>query len=330
MADTLEPPAKRARFDEPDPDVPGSPVDDLEDDFYDTTPVKPSPLPAGNESAAAYGLVDASASAGVSSLQLPGLGLPGLAGPAQETSTLQDASKDEDLEEGELSDSASLYNDLQSVQAAAPAVEQSQDPGDADMGDADDAALLDAVAIALNADEAAEDGEPWPHMTAAATADSPAASLPTALPASSAPLNDAENAAKPETSDVVATKAEFLRAGEANKDNPQAEWQLDSEASSSSDDSSSDDSSDDSSEDGEEEGSDEGELLDPEEQIRRLMEEATSDGPPGKATVRTVNEVEEEYKKPDINMTETTPITILGTVESVVDNLVLIKRNKGG
>ena len=56
MSDSLEPPAKRARL-EADADAshygaafdaPGSPVDDMDDDFYDNTPVKPAHLPAGN------------------------------------------------------------------------------------------------------------------------------------------------------------------------------------------------------------------------------------------------------------------------------------------
>ena len=56
MSDSLEPPAKRARLEADAPfygtstsasalDAPGSPVDDMDDDFYDTTPVKPSALP---------------------------------------------------------------------------------------------------------------------------------------------------------------------------------------------------------------------------------------------------------------------------------------------
>jgi H/ACA ribonucleoprotein complex non-core subunit NAF1 len=63
-------------------------------------------------------------------------------------------------------------------------------------------------------------------------------------------------------------KAEFLQAAEANKDNQNAEWQLDSDASDSgpSDSSSSDDSDDD--------GSDDGELMDPEEMVRLLMAES--------------------------------------------------------
>jgi H/ACA ribonucleoprotein complex non-core subunit NAF1 len=51
MSDSLEPPAKRARLDVDASiygaalDAPGSPVDDMDDDFYDSTPVKPVAQP---------------------------------------------------------------------------------------------------------------------------------------------------------------------------------------------------------------------------------------------------------------------------------------------
>jgi H/ACA ribonucleoprotein complex non-core subunit NAF1 len=119
-------------------------------------------------------------------------------------------------------------------------------------------------------------------------------------------------------------KAEFLQAAAANKDNPSAEWQLDSEASSS-------DSSDDSAADSSDaEGSDDGELLDPEAQIRLLMAEVADEPGATKAKVKTLNEVEERFEKPDVKVTEETAITELGKVESVVENMVLIKARVSG
>jgi H/ACA ribonucleoprotein complex non-core subunit NAF1 len=120
------------------------------------------------------------------------------------------------------------------------------------------------------------------------------------------------------------SKAEFLRIGEANQGNEEAEWQLDSDASSSSSDSS---SSDDSSDD----EADDGELMDPEEMVRLLMAESADDaGASGNAKVKTLNEEEEKYEKPDIKVENETQITQLGKVEAVVDNLILVKATMSG
>jgi H/ACA ribonucleoprotein complex non-core subunit NAF1 len=169
----------------------------------------------------------------------------------------------------------------------------------------------------------------------------------TALPTTTSPANDAETtvtdlvastatevkqgpdadaapAEEAQESTADESKAEFLRIGEANKDNKDAEWQLDSDASdSSSDSSSSDDSSDDDA--------DEGELLDPEEMVRLLMAESADDaGAATKAKVKTLNELEEQYEKPDIKVENETQITELGKVENIVDNLILVRANTSG
>ncbi|KAF2661835.1 NAF1-domain-containing protein [Lophiostoma macrostomum CBS 122681] len=313
MADALEPPAKRARFDEPDPDVPGSPVDDLDDDFYDTTPVKPSPPSGGHDAVSADTPAGGLAPTAISSLQLPGLGL--LSGNAnQERAVDKGQIHDEELEDGELSDSGSLYHDLKPEEATESSSPKLQAPAPANVAQSDNATSTHHLAVHVNG----EGGEAPALKTEHLANESEDGERP---------MSDAAPATAALEADLA--KSDFLRAGEANKGNPSAEWELDSEQSSSSSDSSSDDSDDSSDDDGEE-GSDEGELLDPEEQIRRLMEEATGESGPGKSSVRTLNEVAEEYQKPDINMTETTPITILGTVESVVDNLVVIKANTAG
>lgn len=110
------------------------------------------------------------------------------------------------------------------------------------------------------------------------------------------------------------------------------EWEVDSSPYESSSDSSSDSSSEDDSED--EDGENTYKLLSPEEQARILMEgdggsddEGTSKGAKGAgAQLRTKNEVPEEIiPKPDVTITPEMPITKLGDVEGVVDNIVLIK-----
>ncbi|KAI1931787.1 hypothetical protein LOZ65_001039 [Ophidiomyces ophidiicola] len=108
------------------------------------------------------------------------------------------------------------------------------------------------------------------------------------------------------------------------------EWETDSSPYESSSDSSSD-SSDDSSDE------DDYELLNPEEQARILLAAAGSDDEDGKdeksaaKSVRTANEkAEEVIPKPNIVITADTKVEMLGNVESVVDNIVLVKANISG
>ncbi|GME40190.1 snornp assembly factor naf1 [Neofusicoccum parvum] len=126
-----------------------------------------------------------------------------------------------------------------------------------------------------------------------------------------------------------AVDPEFLEAAEANKNNPNAEWQYDSSDADSDD---SDTSSDTSSED--ESDEDEYPLLDPAEQARILMQEEYGDDDGGKGTgavLRTANEiVEEKIEKPDVTVTPEMKVTELGNVESIVDNMILIKANTSG
>jgi H/ACA ribonucleoprotein complex non-core subunit NAF1 len=324
MSDSQEPPAKRARLEADAPftgvssfDAPGSPVDDLDDDFYDTTPVKPAAQSAPHDGPSASLTATAPAP---SSFSLPGLGSLG------DTTVSEPATIDADTimnnalpEEGELKD----------VDA-----------------DHDASAVEPPVANQLQAlDEAPQHGKPSrPELHNASL--TPAQDA-TALPTTTSPANDAETtvtdlvastatevkqgpdadavpAEEAQESTADESKAEFLRIGEANKDNKDAEWQLDSDASdSSSDSSSSDDSSDDDA--------DEGELLDPEEMVRLLMAESADDaGAATKAKVKTLNELEEQYEKPDIKVGNETQITELGKVENIVDNLILVRANTSG
>jgi H/ACA ribonucleoprotein complex non-core subunit NAF1 len=324
MADSVEPPAKRARFDEPEGHIPGSPIDDMDDDFYESTPVKPSPLPVDKEGAVLPSAYAAPVSTSQSSFHIPGLGL--LSNPfAQDASAKESLPTSHEAEDGEISDSASLYNETEPV-TLAPGPEPAA------------AALSTGATVAEGAVQTnghVGHGQPPLQDPAYLAANTyvDVAVEPVSLPedfeegelSDDAGPNDAIHD-KAEQADVV--REEFLRVGEANRNNAEAEWQLDSEASDSSSDSSSEEG-DSSSHD--EDDSDDGELLDPEEQVRRLLAEATDDaGASGPAKVRTLNEVAEQFEKPDITITDSTPITRLGLVESVVDNMVLIKGNASG
>ncbi|CAN9446112.1 unnamed protein product [Alternaria alternata] len=325
MSDSLGPPAKRARL-EADapfygtstsasaldaPGSPGSPVDDMDDDFYDTTPVKPSALPTA---------VDGTTSLFATAAPAPAFHLPGL-GSVSETPVAQSQPQsgavvqDDAPEDGELSDEEAFYHDA-NPQADIPVA-----PPVANQGQAQD--------------EAPQHSEP--HLSsvqdAVAAADTPAADTDGELDAALTAAIDLQNEIEDTPKDASApdgaafdSKAEFLRAAEANRNDQNAEWQLDSDASdsdSSSDSSSSDDSSD--------EGSDEGELLDPEEQVRLLMAEAADEpGASGPVKVKTLNEQDEKFEMPDITVTENTKITELGKVESIVGNLVVVKANMSG
>ncbi|KAJ4375233.1 hypothetical protein N0V83_002319 [Neocucurbitaria cava] len=329
MSDSLEPPAKRARLEADAPvygapatalDAPGSPVDDMDDDFYDTTPVKPAAPPAADGATSLF----AAAATAPASFHLPGLGSVSenqAAQPAAQASA--DAHPDETPEDGELSDDEALYDDGTVVEQ--PVANQEEALGEAPQHGKPSSRLklVHRVQYLTSVKDAAAVPHPAPDSDDGALDAALAAAIDAQTSAQDA-VEDLSVAGGSGTAEI-ASKAEFLRAAEANKDNKDAEWQLDSDASDS--DSSSDSSSNDSSD----EGSDEGELLDPEEQVRLLMAEAADEpGANGKAKVKTLNEVEEQYEKPDITVAEDTKITELGKVESVVENLVLIKANVSG
>ena len=122
------------------------------------------------------------------------------------------------------------------------------------------------------------------------------------------------------------TLPEVPVAEEQPEGNGEPEWEVDSSPyESSSESSSSDSSSDDEDE--------EYTLLDPEEQARLLMETASDDegGKEGKRDVRTANEKEEDVLPiPDITVTADTKVEMLGNIETIVDNIALIKANISG
>ncbi|CAI6334605.1 unnamed protein product [Periconia digitata] len=306
-----EPPAKRARLDGLEPvnvDAPASPVDDFDDDFYENTQVDdaghskvdnvmPSPAAQSNNTAALI--------PGLSFWTSPSAPNTSTTAPADTkpvSNPLSLATEDgEDMEDGEVSDTDVFYGDQQQeAQALVTAAE------DAPQHNEQDASNSTAPAVPTIDPTTSQS-----QSIAAVDANKPTSANDDPVATASEPVDEA--------------KIEFLQAAEVNKDNEQAEWQLDSEASDSSDSSSEDSSSDSDSES-------EGELLTPEEAIKRMMAEdpEDGDGPAPKAKVKTQNEVDEQYQKPDITVTEAMQITELGNVENIVDNLILIKANVSG
>ncbi|KAK6342573.1 hypothetical protein TWF718_007975 [Orbilia javanica] len=167
--------------------------------------------------------------------------------------------------------------------------------------------------------------------------------------------NTTENPHDKDDLGVFRDKEDFIEKGMANMGNPEAEWQLDSSAEESSDDgnershhsspsSSSSDDSDSSTTSGSDDEDDEGEdavFLDIQKEARRLMDEdAGSDDESGggakgriSGPLKTKNELPEAKltsTRPDIDITPSTPVVPLGTIDSVVDDLVLVKASVSG
>ena len=134
---------------------------------------------------------------------------------------------------------------------------------------------------------------------------------------------------------TIFTKPAFEELAEANKDNEEAEFELDSSPLGS--DSSSDDSTDTSSSD--DSDADDYEMLSPAEQARRLMAEDGGSDDDGKGkgrkifaeVPRTLNEKPDELvPKSTVAITEDMKIEELGLVENTVENLAVIKANTSG
>ncbi len=134
---------------------------------------------------------------------------------------------------------------------------------------------------------------------------------------------------------AISTEPTFEELAEVNKDNEEAEFELDSsplESASSSDDSTDTSSSDDTD-------ADDYEMLSPAEQARRLMAEDGGSDDDGKSkgrkavveVPRTLNEKPDELvPKPTIAVTEDMKIEELGLVENTIENLALIKAKISG
>ncbi|KAF2495530.1 NAF1-domain-containing protein [Lophium mytilinum] len=316
-ADALaQPPAKRARFDGPSREPferPVTPVDDTDDeDLYGETPVKPSsPLRSLDEDpTSATSLPSSEPLTSATKLALPGLGLlssavqqdPGVPELPQANGTTQETPPD-DQQHGDY-----MTGLLQELDSDSPQT----------------APIPPSVSHA-----AGTSPKPSPPKTDPKSPESgelPSSADNTAQSTTLSPQAGHVASSQKDTQGIT-NEGEFRQAAEANKDDENAEWQLDSSADDSSSDSSSDDSSDSSSD---EEGEVEDTTLDPEEQARILMENDVDEEPATAEVLRTKNEAEEQYKKPDIAITESMKITELGNVENVVDNLIVIKANISG
>ncbi|KKZ62820.1 hypothetical protein EMCG_02815 [[Emmonsia] crescens] len=161
-----------------------------------------------------------------------------------------------------------------------------------------------------------------------ATEESKNDDVPTVPEVNDEPIQPAQNRVSRD-SPRLANHTGGAEIGPDNSENP--EWEMDSSPyESSSSDSSSDDSNDD------DDSSGEYDLLDPEEQARILMaaEGGSDDEGDGKhkgGQIRTANEKTEEIvPKPDITITPDMKVEVLGNVETIVENVVLIKANISG
>ncbi|KAL8775607.1 MAG: hypothetical protein Q9209_000103 [Squamulea sp. 1 TL-2023] len=175
------------------------------------------------------------------------------------------------------------------------------------------------------------------ESTAQRTHDNVAGELPQDINTStalfgSADIPQATHAPQVEPTEAATDKAEqtFKEIAEANKENGEAEFELDSSPIESSSESESDSSSSSS-------GDSDYEMLDPEEEARRLMQEdggSDDEGKGAKASsgpLRTLNEKPDEIvPKPQINITPEMTVSELGNVEHLVENSILIKGKTSG
>ena len=143
------------------------------------------------------------------------------------------------------------------------------------------------------------------------------------------PIEDGEQVLASELDDAAP-----VAAPQGGKANGQPEYAYDSSPYESNSDDSSDASSEDDSDDSDE---DDYELLNPAEQARRLMEDEGGSDEEGhgknaaSGPIRTINEKSEEVVEiPDIAVTPDMQVEELGTVEAIVDNIVLIKAKVTG
>ncbi|KAG9949542.1 NAF1-domain-containing protein, partial [Aureobasidium melanogenum] len=327
MFETSPRPNKRARL-SPSPTMSTSvPVDDM-DDIYGT--------PSANNTPA---LDTAQATSYVGAKQLPSThspaaGIPGLGSFSSAALPSQFQSKPESVSATAQPEIAKVEGDI--TQPTVPE-EQSEDlateqpptaVAPAEAAIKIDAASAPAQIVRADATSALFD--------ALSNNDELNKNLPThptnesEVTSSSTPAAESANAS---TSTKQPVDPEFLEAAAAQKGAEGAEWQYDtSDAESTDDSTSSDDSS--SDEDSDEEGY---ELLDPATAARMLMEEGGIDDEDGGskaaggAQLRTKNEVPEEViPKPDVTVTPDMKITPLGTVQHVVDTLILIKAFTSG
>ncbi|KAH0537020.1 hypothetical protein FGG08_006155 [Glutinoglossum americanum] len=322
-------PAKKARLELPVTDLPGTPIDDMDDaSIYGTPSNIPSPQTGrGNELAAPKDSAEEHlepASLEVLNNAIPGLGLLGSSAqeafyqaPTPEVGHRSTSLEAVSRSEGELNERLVVPEyrllgvDLKSRDTeGAMDVEKSIEKGDG-VGAVDVLSSLEGQ-VMVSADVLEHTG---------GSSDSSIA------------RNTQKRAGAP-------LDPEFLQAAEANRSDENAEWQFDSSDAKSSSSTSSDDSgsSDDSEADSEDE--DDYQLLGPEEQAKILMQgDDGSDNEGGNrkgksgssAQLRTRNEIEDaKVAKPDTNITTEMKIEELGEIDKIVGNLVLVKAKVSG
>lgn len=145
-------------------------------------------------------------------------------------------------------------------------------------------------------------------------------------------IQDGQPPMEVDAAQLDATDIPMGENGEGEGEHP--EWEADSSPI----DSSSDDSSDDSSSDDSEDGDNTYKLLSPEEQARILMadgnsdDEGTAKGKGGSGgQLRTKNEEPEVVvPKPNVTITPEMEIVNLGVIETIVDNIALVKARTSG
>ncbi|KAI9784673.1 MAG: hypothetical protein M1816_000789 [Peltula sp. TS41687] len=305
--DPQTPPSKRPRLEPPrttTTPTPGTPIDDDLDDLYGTPSHGNTPLPARDF--VVLNKVETPTKERTPDLQpagvIPGLGL--LAGSTHHTTVdTVDIVRVEATSHGML---GSGLDDLYNSVAAREEGDDLHTPYNVPITD-----IVDAEATLV------------------------------ALPGNDAPVNASIKVPEALSSPVILGESEAVRdAGQVGllptdeTVNGEPEWELDSSpvgTSSSSDASSSSTEGDDA---------EDYELLDAEEQARILMQEIGSDeeGDQSKngkievaAQIKTKNETtEEKVERPNVIITVDMTIEHLGTVEFVVENLVVIKADVSG
>lgn len=315
-----QPPAKRVRLEGPSSgsfDMPGTPIDDTDDDLYGTTPVKVStPGVKSEEEPTSAMNLPLSEPNGLPVTGIPGLGL--LNGAGQHHSPPQI--------NGDPYDTNTRLKQKDNIV-------HGENPVSYYDGTHGNAEVMVSEGILSNKES---------HGTTLSAQNNFLLQNQDGAPVSEAPLNKKELESTRDTNDYMGMLYEgaskeasllginksvedFIEAAKANRDDENAEWQLDSSDADSSSDTSSDDSSESSSDE-------EYPLLGPEEQARILMKEDVDDEPSGGEgfMLKTKNESDEKYEKPTVTITSDMKITELGNVETVVDNLILVKANVSG
>ncbi|GAB7352232.1 hypothetical protein MBLNU459_g2705t1 [Dothideomycetes sp. NU459] len=314
-------PTKRARFDEA-LHMPGTPIDDTAD-LYGTPSAKLTPASAMDSSS---GYVDStSAHPTASSDARPVFaGIPGLGMLSSATTVHQGPDPTEKEQKSAVEPADHPMHDessgLESLKENAAESSDSHVLIDQHMPDQTEGAASVILEPSLSTAPAPVQDD---HDATSA--------LFAALGSANSKVDSSSKVVEDKPADKPADDPEFIEAGQANKDNPEAEWELDSSA----EESSSDDSSEDLSSD-EDDEDDEGLLLDPATMAKMLMSEERGeddDGAPhsNNFQLRTKNEqVVVDVPKPDITVTPDMKVTPLGSVEHIVDNMILIKAHTSG